>query len=96
MALTQFAFGAVAEGLPTFYVRGATVESVTPSGTAAATTMAATSAQRICRVATDTQVYVSFGAAPNASTDLVRFLVLAGTTEYFRVSSADKASVVTV
>ena len=50
--------------------------------------------QPCCRVATDTQIYVSFGAAPNAGTDTERFLITAGATEYFYVKSGDKAAVV--
>lgn len=95
MALTQFAFGSVGSDVPSFYNGGATVESAVPTGTSAATTAAANASQYMCRVATDTAVYVSFGAAPDASSDAVRFFVPAGAVEYFRVASGSKAAVVT-
>lgn len=94
MALVHVAFGGVGTDVPSFYVLGAAVESVTPSGTNATTTLVALANQRVCRVATDTQIYVSFGSAPNAGTDTVRFLVPAGGVEYFRVSTGDKAAVI--
>lgn len=95
MALTQFAFCAVNADILAAYNGGATVESEVPSGANAATTAAATASQPFCRVATDTAVYVSFGSAPNASTDTIRFFVPAGATEFFRIASGDKAAVVT-
>jgi hypothetical protein len=49
----------------------------------------------MARIATDTQIYVSFGIAPNASSDAERFLVPAGAVEYFYVKDGDKAAVVT-
>ncbi len=96
MALTQFAFGQVNGDIPSMFAVGATVESEAPSGTNAATTAAATNSQPMCRVATDTDVYVSFGSAPNAGTDTIRFFVPAGSVEYFRVSPGSKAAVITI
>ena len=96
MALTQFAFcpvGEDAHDIP--YAGGAVVESKTPSGTSGATTAVAPASAKFCRVATDTQVYVSFGSAPNAGTDTVRFLCPANTVNWFRVSAGDKAAVIT-
>lgn len=95
MALTQFAFMAVENMMLAGYVGGATVETETPSGTNAATTLAAHASQNVCRVATDTAVYVSFGEAPNAGTDGVRFYLPANSVEYFRVKSGDKGAVIT-
>lgn len=95
MALTQVAFGTVGSDVPSFFVGGSAVESITPTGTAAATTAASVGSQTVCRVATDVQIYVSFGAAPVASSDPVRFLMPAGAVEYFRIGSGHKASVVT-
>lgn len=95
MALAQVAFVAVGDDVSPVFVGGAAVESVTPSGTNAATTLAAIASQTMCRVATDTQIYVSFGAAPNAGTDSVRFLLPAGAVEVFRVATGDKAAVIT-
>ena len=94
MAVTQVAFGAVGTDVPSFFVGGATVETLTPSGSSAASTAAAAASQMVCRVATDTQVYVSFGSAPNAGTDTVRFFMPANATRYFRVSTGHKGAVI--
>lgn len=95
MATTQFAFVSVGTDIDAPYVIGATVESETPSGTNAATTAAANASQNVCRVATDTLVYVSFGTAPNAGTDTVRFLMPANSVAEFRVQSGYKGAVIT-
>lgn len=93
MATCQFAFGSVnSDNIPAFYAGGATVESETVSGSNAATTAAASAAQSFCRVATDTACYVSFGAAPNAGTDTIRFLLPANAVELFRVKTGDKGA----
>lgn len=94
MAATQFAFGQVNADIPSMFASGATVETETPSGSNAATTAASRADQPFCRVATDTDVYVSFGAAPDASTDTIRFLLPAGSVEYFRIPSGSKGAVV--
>ena len=95
MPTCQFVFGMMnADNIPAMFVRGATVEAETVGASNAATTAAATGGQTICRVATDTDCYVSFGSAPNAGTDTIRFLVTAGSAEYFRVSAGDKAAVI--
>lgn len=106
MAKTQIAFGFVlnnqdATSAPAMLRTPATCEDITPSGTNAVTTKTADGGrfdgdhQPCCRVATDTQIYVSFGAAPNATSDAERFLVPAGAIEYFYVKDGDKAAVVT-
>lgn len=95
MASTQFAFGVVADDLPSFYFDGSTVELKTPTASSSPTTAAASATQSVCRVTSDVQVKVSFGTAPNAGTDAGALLIPAGTTEYFRVKSGDKAAVIT-
>lgn len=94
MTITQFAFCAVDNLPPAPYNGGATFESKTPSGSSAATTAAATASQNICRVATDTAVYVAFGSAPTASAS-AGFYLPAGSSEYFRVGTGDKGAVIT-
>lgn len=97
MAATQFAFGQMnADNDQAMFAAGATVEAEEPTTSNAATTAAASATQAICRVATDTAVYVSFGAAPNASSDAVRFMCPANSVSFFRVSAGDKGAVVTV
>ncbi len=94
MAVTQFCF-TTAEGiLPAAYNGGSVWEVKTPAGASAATTAAATATQNLCRVATDTAVYVAFGAAPTASST-AGFYLPANAVEYFRVASGDKGAVIT-
>lgn len=96
MATTQFAFMWIeARAIPAGNVGEALCESMTPAGASAATTIASTSGQSVCRVATDTQVMVSFGAAPNATSDAIKFLIPAGAVEYFVVQTGWKAAAVT-
>jgi hypothetical protein len=106
LAKTQIAFGFVlnnqdATTAPAMLRTPAGCEDITPAGTSTTTTKTADSShfsgdhQPCCRVATDTQVYVSFGTAPNATNDAERFLIPAGAVEYFYVKDGDKAAVVT-
>ena len=97
MATTQFAFCTVGQDHDlSVYTAGATTEQKTVSGTNATTTAAAIEGQRFCRVATDTAVYVSFGSAPNAGTDTIRFMMPANTVSWFRVAVGDKGAAITV
>ena len=97
MATTQFAFCSINADIDgAIFNQGATVESKTPTTSTSATTAAARADQKVCRVSTDTLVYVSFGAAPNAGTDTIRFLVPANTVALFRVSTGDKAAVISL
>lgn len=95
MATCQFAFGTMlGDNIPALTANGCVVEAETVSGSNAATTAAATASQNVVRVTTDTACYVSFGSAPNAGTDAIRFLVPANSVEYFRIKSGDKAAVI--
>ena len=95
MATTHFAFCAINPDLPDVpYAGGATFEVKTPTASSAATTLAATASQNICRVVTDTQVYVTFAAAPTASA-AAGFMCPANSISNFRVKSGDKAAVIT-
>ncbi len=106
MAKTQIVFGYVlnnqnATSAPAMLSTPINCEDIAPSEASAATTKAADGTQfdsnhrPCCRVVTDTQIYVSFGSAPNAGTDAERFLIPAGGIEYFYVKDGDKAAVVT-
>lgn len=94
MALTQFAFMALNQDSPVAFAGGATIEIKTPSGTSGATTAASTASQNVCRVATDTAVYVTFAASPTA-TSSNGFYVPANGVEYFRVGEGLKGAVIT-
>lgn len=100
MALTQFCFGRVsafsAGALIPAMTNPPSSEGIAPSGSNQTTTAVAVE-NGVCRVATDTSVYVAFGSAPNAlSGTSSRFFVPAGVVEYFVVATGHKAAVVTV
>ena len=97
MPVCQFAFGTMlGDNLPALTVPGCTVEAETVGGSNAATTAAATASQNVVRVATDTACYVSFGSAPNAGTDAIRFLLPANQVEFFRIKAGDKGACIAV
>lgn len=96
MATTQIAFAAVGDDMSNApYFGGATVESISVTGTSAATTAASKATQGVCRVATDTAVYVTFAASPTASASN-GFLCPANSVSFFRVGSGLKAAAITV
>lgn len=95
MAITHFCFAALDGNNPVLDMRNAIVETKAPSGSSSATTVSADKDSTFCRVATDTAVYVSFGSAPNATSDTIRVYMPAGCTETFKVRYGDKAAVVT-
>lgn len=101
MALTQFAFCQVGVGygssnIPVPIASSVTSEHKVPSASNQATTAVAPTglAEVMCRVATDTAVYVKFGTTPDATVTGARFFIPANGIEYFRVSPGDKAAVV--
>jgi hypothetical protein len=72
------------------------VEAETPGAGNSATTATAPDiggGRSRVRVATDTMVYVSFGEAPNATSDADRLLLPAGAVEYFDITAGWKAAV---
>lgn len=105
MALTQFLFGVahmsdIQTPGPWMYARGAVSSDIEPTASAANTdTVAAprtSPTSPVCHVTTDTEVYISFGPAPDASSDAGRIRMLANTERTFYVAPGDKGSVVTV
>lgn len=94
MPVASFVFCSMNVDLPAPYASGAISEEETISGANAATTNAATHSTTVCEVTVDTAAYVSFGTAPNAGTDPVRFFMPASTTRYFRVRTGDKGAVI--
>lgn len=101
---TSFTFGYVgASGRDSapYLVRNGATEIKTAAGTTSPTTSTAPShdtlgRQPVCRVATTVDVYVSFGTAPNATSDGSRVLLPAGGVEYFGVEPGFKGDAVTV
>jgi len=92
MAICSFAFVTMTSGVEAPDVASAIVEAETVSGSNAATTAASDGNHQFCRVWTDTACYVSFGTAPNAGTDTIRFPIAAGSVEYFRVKPGSRAA----
>jgi hypothetical protein len=96
---TQFSFGRVGpmiQGaiIPTF--APSTSETITESGSNQQTTATAPAGMDVvCRVVASVAVYVSFGTAPNASTDTNKVYMPANAIEYFRVIEGWKAAAVT-
>lgn len=105
MALTSFTFGKVGHNvgggsMPALVVDGTTqtTENIAPvAGNTQTTATASTVMGGLCgcRVTTDTNVYVSFGSNPNATSDTSRVLVLANQVEYFFILSGYKAAAAT-
>ena len=96
MAYCAFAFVAISSGVQAADVAGAVCEVEAVSGSNAATTAASDGNHQFCRVWTDTDCYVSFGTAPNAGTDSIRFPMSAGMVEYFRIKPGYKAACIAI
>jgi len=102
MALTHFAFVQVGVGygssnIPVPVASSVTSEGIAPTASNQQTTATAPTGipEVMCRVATDTPVYVAFGDSPNALTATdARFYIPANGVEYFNVKVGDKAAVV--
>ncbi len=97
MAITQFSFGLVMPDQPVRLFVATTSETEVPSASNQQTTMTAPGTyqhQPICRVSTDTAVYVSFGSNPNAGTDTNRIYMPANAVEYFPCIAGDKGAVI--
>lgn len=103
MAITQFCFGQAGRvwqntQIPAMLASSFSSESKTPSGSNQQTTATAGSTSdvaHVCRVATDTAVYVAFGSNPNATTTGTRVYLPANAIEYFVVPAGAKGAVVT-
>lgn len=103
---TQFSFGLVGIGaqggvIPAMINGTQTSETKTASGSSSPTTATAPAGDNssrvpMARVSTTVDVYVSFGASPNATSDTNRIMVPAGGVEYVFVKTGDKGDAVTV
>lgn len=104
MALTHFTFGQAGQHwnnsqIPAMLSTSFTSEGVASSASNQQTTATAGSDDGVvyvCRVATDTAVYVAFGSNPNADSGTgTRAYMPAGCVEYFIVPASAKGAVVT-
>lgn len=97
-AFCQFGVGFGLGNLPVPVASSVAAENITSSASNQQTTLAAPTgiADLVCRVATDTAVYVSFGASPNATTAATRFFMPIGSVQFFRVNPGDRAAVVNI
>ena len=98
MALTYLTFcdvGFIKNGgaLPIADGESAVSEAIVPSGS---NQQSSASTKSAVRVATDTAVYLVFGANPNAATSTTaRFYLPASVVEYFQLEIGNKVAVVT-
>ena len=101
MAITHFTFCEVGQvtfnaQIPAAKAASFSSEGIVPSGSNQQTTAAAATSGKlslVCRVATDTAVYVAFGSNPNALSGTgTRALLPAGAVDYFIVAAGDKAA----
>lgn len=99
MAKTQIAFGVVSRtpNLIALKMGSLASETLTPSGSNQVTTISAPNFNEaiVMRVATDTEIYLSTGVNPNATSDTGRVLVSSGVSECFVVEPGHKAAIVT-
>ena len=98
-AFCQFGVGFGLGNLPVPVASSVVSENITSSGSNQQTTATAPTgiADLVCRVATDTAVYVNFGANPNALTGTAaRFFMPICSVQFFRVNPGDKAAVVNI
>lgn len=104
MALTHFAFGVLARGpggedLDALRFESIVSQGLVPSASNQQTTATAPTTgggRTYCQVATDTAVYVAFGADPNATTAARRIFLPANTVRLVQVSAGDEGAVVTI
>lgn len=99
MATTHFAWCDASEWLPALNGRVIISEAKTPTGTSsqctAVTPTISEGHRYVVRVATDTAVYVAFGADPTV-TSANGYMLPAGGTESFVVKPGDKVAVKTI
>ena len=80
-------------GGSSIYSEARTSETVTSSGTSAATAEAALAGEVVTVTAVDGSVYVAFGATPTASS-ASHDIVVSGTSKDFRATAGHKVAVV--
>ncbi len=95
MTITSITFGSINGDNQALWVGGGISEILTPTGSNQATTNASAEPnRRVIRIATDVALYISLGAAPNATSDAIRFYLPAGAVEYYPVAPGIKAAIV--
>jgi hypothetical protein len=97
MATTHFAWADASDWLPALVGRVITAEAKTPTGTSSQCTAVTPSEKNryVCRVATDTAVYIGFGEDPTV-TSANGYMLPAGAVESFVVKPGDKVAVKTI
>lgn len=94
MTIASITFAATAGTVSAIQSRGAVTEVFTTSGVNQTTTAEATADRPIVRIATDTAIFASFGAAPNAGTDETKVFIPANSIEYLAITPGDKAAII--
>ncbi len=99
MATTTVTFGKIAKDFPAIIASSFVSETITPTSSNQQTTVTAPTdtlkdGNIVANVATDVQVYVTFGANPNALTSTAaRKMIPAGGDVYFVVNGGDECAV---
>lgn len=99
MATTTVTFGKIAKDFPAIIASSFVSETITPTSSNQQTTVTAPidtlkDGNIVANVATDVQVYVTFGANPNALTSTAaRKMIPAGGDVYFVVNGGDECAV---
>lgn len=95
MAVVSVTFGAVNGDLAAFWASQGVSEIITISGSNQVSSNSGSGSNRnVMRVAAEAAIYLSIGAAPNATSDANRMYLPAGAVEYFPLSAGDKIAVV--
>lgn len=92
MPIASFTFCAVDRDVPALNWSGARSEEKPITSVSTATVNAATAGQPFCRVAVDTESYVTFGTEPDA-TGVPRVFLPPSSVEYFRLRPGDRAAI---
>lgn len=99
MATTTVTFGKIAKDFPAMIASSMVSETITPTSSNQQTTVVAPTdtlkdGNILANVATDVQVYVTFGPNPNALTSTgARKMIPAGGDVYFVVNGGDECAV---
>ena len=93
VGVTFFRASTIEESAACIEAQDMVSQVITSSGTSQASTATATASRNYVRIGTSANVYLAFGTAPTAVT-ATGYLLLAGTSEVFRVPDGWKVAVI--
>ena len=94
MGVASVGFGAVGGQIQAIGGGDMVCQIFTTSASSQSTTATTTANKPVVRLSSDVALYVSFGTAPNATSDTNRFYFPAGGTEYFIIGADLKVALV--